>query len=618
MSQLRTRHPSTPERNGRGEVRLDIRSDNTDGSDSVKYNNAKYGKKRRFRKNKPIPLHVVFIALCIVYLLAVITWSASKGGQQTESFAAKSSLRQFYHNAIQQFRHVLGQQTYVSTPQTVNLDDLCKGIGSKNEYILTHRKYYNISADYGGIEYTQIQSTFRREINYPSSAAFDSEAAGPESTNALLELLPKKVQNVQYNYPHYVTSEGEMMPKKQELTDATAKQLKQFYDDDNVYVFPRANDGKTFEPRACRGAEFEKFYFPTCNNFHEFDLGRPYDEPEILNPRPENQLANVRYLDHGYYRDVWVVEDNPWIWPTQYKQEKDNKPKQTLGVIDEKGTADLIPKAYRTMVLKTLRYKHKPNFESFEEIQLEAIIMERMTKSNRIMDIYGHCGFSVTAELVPIEFEERVVPGEGYEEAADVEERNKDGLRPYNNFTAEEKLDFALQMAESIADLHGFQDGVIVHDDVQLCQWMTKGDGKLKLGDFNRATIMQWDEIKGEYCKFGNGEAFGNYRAPEEFVPSTLNEQIDTFSFCNNIYGLLVGLWNFYDTDDDDAVHVKLIGKKLPYVDPRWKDRSYEESKLVELLPKCWAYDPDERISIFDAVKFLRQAIADKPRIHDR
>jgi len=54
-----------------------------------------------------------------------------------------------------------------------------------------------------------------------------------------------------------------------------------------------------------------------------------------------------------------------------------------------------------------------------------------------------------------------------------------------------------------------------------------------------------------------------------------------------------------------------LINGKLPYLDPRYKERSYAEKKLVELMEKCWLYDPDERISIFDAVEFLRQAVKD-------
>jgi thiamine kinase-like enzyme len=43
----------------------------------------------------------------------------------------------------------------------------------------------------------------------------------------------------------------------------------------------------------------------------------------------------------------------------------------------------------------------------------------------------------------------------------------------------------AVEMAESIAILHGFKDGVIVHNDIQLRQWLRTREGRLKLGDFN-------------------------------------------------------------------------------------------------------------------------------------
>jgi hypothetical protein len=66
-----------------------------------------------------------------------------------------------------------------------------------------------------------------------------------------------------------------------------------------------------------------------------------------------------------------------------------------------------------------------------------------------------------------------------------------------------------------------------------------------------------------------------------------------------------------YDTDDDDVIQTKLIDGELPYVDPRYKDRSYAEKMLVELMEKCWIYDPDERISSFEAVEFLRKAVRD-------
>ena len=105
--------------------------------------------------------------------------------------------------------------------------------------------------------------------------------------------------------------------------------------------------------------------------------------------------------------------------------------------------------------------------------------------------------------------EEYVVPGKGYRTQDDTQ-NSSDSPLPMNKLTPKEKLETALEMAESIAILHGYQDGVIVHDDVQLQQWLRAEDGSLKLGDFNRATILEWDPKKQQYCRYSNGAAFGN------------------------------------------------------------------------------------------------------------
>ena len=70
-------------------------------------------------------------------------------------------------------------------------------------------------------------------------------------------------------------------------------------------------------------------------------------------------------------------------------------------------------------------------------------------------------------------------------------------------------------------------------------------------------------------------------------------------------------LWSIvqYDVENDDVVQKKLIDGELPYVDLRYKERSFAERKLIELMEKCWIYDPNERISIFDAVDFLKKAV---------
>lgn len=85
-------------------------------------------------------------------------------------------------------------------------------------------------------------------------------------------------------------------------------------------------------------------------------------------------------------------------------------------------------------------------------------------------------------------------------------------------------------MAEAIADLHGFKDGVIVHGDIQLSQFLFSRDGQLKLNDFNRAEILLWDTEKRGYCRYMVGLSYGNLRSPEEDEGEPLNEQIDVFS----------------------------------------------------------------------------------------
>lgn len=92
---------------------------------------------------------------------------------------------------------------------------------------------------------------------------------------------------------------------------------------------------------------------------------------------------------------------------------------------------------------------------------------------------------------------------------------------PRNNITSAKKLELALEMAASIADLHGFSGGVIVHSDIQLRQWLQQSppDGKLILGDFNLAQVS-WDDEKESYCKFKRGRGLGNvsYNATHSMI----------------------------------------------------------------------------------------------------
>jgi len=135
---------------------------------------------------------------------------------------------------------------------------------------------------------------------------------------------------------------------------------------------------------------------------------------------------------------------------------------------------------------------------------MDALVMERLTSSPRIVDMFGHCALGVITEQLDYDMETTVIPTSG---TVDDEDGLKDqyDVNPQNDYEPTEKLGLALEMAKSIAELHGFQDGVIVHDDIQLSQFLIDSNGKLKLNDFNRAEVMLFDEEKGQYCRYRNG-----------------------------------------------------------------------------------------------------------------
>jgi hypothetical protein len=76
----------------------------------------------------------------------------------------------------------------------------------------------------------------------------------------------------------------------------------------------------------------------------------------------------------------------------------------------------------------------------------------------------------------------------------------------------------------------------------------------------------------------------------------------------NNFFGLLTGLEPFWDEEDWDRIKERVkMGEKAP-IDPRYRQRSLAESKLVEVIDWCHEFDPQNRPSIFDVVQFLRNA----------
>lgn len=130
--------------------------------------------------------------------------------------------------------------------------------------------------------------------------------------------------------------------------------------------------------------------------------------------------------------------------------------------------------------------------------------MELLSDSDLIISSYGYCGCSVMAENMPHEVSPRIIQdwtGYDNEYSGFMLQSELDRIQdpvgdvvPLNNMTVEEKLDTVIVMAESIAEIHGYIGGVIVHGDVHPYQWMMNGQGRIKLNDFSKSTSTNDDD----------------------------------------------------------------------------------------------------------------------------
>jgi serine/threonine protein kinase len=137
-------------------------------------------------------------------------------------------------------------------------------------------------------------------------------------------------------------------------------------------------------------------------------------------------------------------------------------------------------------------------------MRMDAIIAERLSWSNKIVDIYGFCGTGMINEAMRNGDAEKKVSPLGHRFTYNGSDTNGGLLVVKNDLSGSQKLKYALEMVEAVAVLHSYIGGVIVHDDIQLSQYLLSDDGHLKLNDFNRAEIMLWNGKDQEYCRYRN------------------------------------------------------------------------------------------------------------------
>lgn len=237
----------------------------------------------------------------------------------------------------------------------------------------------------------------------------------------------------------------------------------------------------------------------------------------------------------------------------------------------------------------------------YEDQRIDAIAMERLTGSPRIINMYGYCGLTVVQEFAGRELSHVISQGQ---------------------FTSLQNLKLSKQIVQGVADIHyipnddGDSTGVaLVHNDLNLANLVFTEDDRPVLNDFNIAILMMKHNETGETCPFYSHHPNPQWKSPEEQVDADavpgenlpiVDEKIDIYALGNVFYRMAVGgsPWKRPNAERVENSEKLVIAKlkqsngTMPTVpDAVWKNAEHDLAlaTLLEAMTQCYRFLPADR-----------------------
>jgi Protein kinase domain len=357
----------------------------------------------------------------------------------------------------------------------------------------------------------------------------------------------------------------------------------QFWDRVDTYLFgssvsaqmpvnPDVNQHKDREelPPECIRPPWHLYSYPTCNDIYEVDLPSIVRQSRyaLYDGSSENRTMPLGYVAKGLWRSVWSVN----------------------------------PRAFMTepIVLKTMQKEHDLTDRNYDRHRRDAIVMEQLTSSPYVADIYSFCGNSVLTEFMDLTLDD-VIFSNDIDVVID--------LKPVP-VTSTMKLQWALDVARGVQALHEISGGPIVHTDIQAKQFLLSSSGRVKINDFNRCRFMAQSNVTGRPCSFRIPSAPGKSRSPEEYLYDALDEKLDIYSVGNILYTILTQreAWDGYH---GVVAQSRIQEGAIPEIYTNAvKDlpTSIQEA-LVNITKRAYAFDPKQRFSAKELAEELERIL---------
>jgi serine/threonine protein kinase len=315
----------------------------------------------------------------------------------------------------------------------------------------------------------------------------------------------------------------------------------------------------------CVRPDWHSFSFPTCNDIHEVDLRR------IVKGRsqdPSSARTRLGYVSAGLWRSVWAVFAR-----------------------DESEVS----------VLKVMKGEHEVNPRNVDRHRRDALVMERLTESPNVVDIYGFCGNTVLTEFAPRTLDDVI-----YSPRAKPVHRD-DSPEVFTRQTTAGRLDLAVGVMKGLAAIHDIDGGPIVHADIQAKQFLISSDGHVKINDFNRCRFMAHRRKDQTSCLFQIPTSPGKSRSPEEYSEALLDEKLDVYSTANVLYGIITGTKAWYQFSTSETKSYVKKGA-IPVMDAALQQADTADHVLVNLTELAFEVNPNKRISAGQFLHELEQA----------
>ncbi|KAL7563153.1 hypothetical protein ACA910_014432 [Epithemia clementina (nom. ined.)] len=385
--------------------------------------------------------------------------------------------------------------------------------------------------------------TVQRASHHPRIYHFLGHESHPSRWDSFVETLRSSVHNAPPKAVMPLISKA----KELEVADSFEYQGRQ---------------ADVFETSECKAMfPWQLQTFPTCNSMHETDL--------IINAAKTSAPV---FLTSGFWRDVWLLHN-----ATLYD---------------------------RTVVLKTLRFMHNVTLRNLDRNRRDALVMERLTKSPWILDVYGFCGNAGFYEYA----DGGDISTALWPKALD-ELQQKRKMRHVNNLmTRQQKLEIGVQAAIGLAELHNF-DGegraTVAHTDISPAQYVNVR-GRYKLQDFNRVRFIRWSKSANQTCPYNVSSNPGKNRSPEEYKYQPQTEMVDVYSLGNLFYMLLQMEWPFKDETTQKAKDLVQDGYRPSFYEDVWNSDDPYDVTLKKAMLMCHEQEPANRSSAREVANYLK------------